>query len=92
VALVLQLSHRVTHPNQPLLFSPIADQPRYVRGHAVTLSMVALGTIIYGFMWFWYQRLNKLRDAGEVDEKYRGLEDDELKELGDDSPHFRYTI
>jgi sugar phosphate permease len=71
---------------------PIADQPRYVRGHAVTLSMVALGTIIYGFMWFWYQRLNKLRDAGEVDEKYRGLEDDELKELGDDSPHFRYTI
>jgi hypothetical protein len=54
--------------------------------------MVALGVIIYAFMWFWYDRENKRRDRGELDEKYRGLEDDELKELGDDSPHYRYTI
>lgn len=71
---------------------PKADQPRYTRGHAVTLSMVAVGVIIYGFMWWWYARENKRRERGEVDDKYRGLEDDELKELGDDSPHYRYTI
>ena len=53
--------------------------------------MVALGTVIYAFMWYWYRRVNQQRQAGEVVEKYRGLEEDELKELGDESPHYRYT-
>jgi hypothetical protein len=54
--------------------------------------MVAVGTIIYGFLWFWYDRMNKRRDAGVVEEKYRGMEEEELMELGDESPHYRYTI
>lgn len=58
----------------------------------MTLSMVALGTLIYAFMWFWYRRINQKRDEGEVREKYRGMEEEELKELGDESPHYRYTI
>ncbi|KEY68019.1 hypothetical protein S7711_08378 [Stachybotrys chartarum IBT 7711] len=71
---------------------PRSDAPRYVRGHAVTLSMVALGTLIYGFMWFAYDRINRRRDAGDMSEKHRGMSEEELKELGDDSPHYRYTI
>lgn len=54
--------------------------------------MVALGTLIYGFMWFAYDRINRRRDAGEMSEKHRGMSEEELKELGDDSPHYRYTI
>lgn len=57
----------------------------------MTLSMVALGTAIYGFMWWWYRRENQKRAAGEVKEKYRGMDEDELVELGDESPHFKYT-
>ncbi|KAH6896866.1 major facilitator superfamily domain-containing protein [Thelonectria olida] len=71
---------------------PAADKPRYTRGHAVTLSMVGLGTLVYAFLWYWYRRENQRRDAGEVKEKYRGMDDEELMELGDESPHFRYTI
>ncbi|KAL7792189.1 major facilitator superfamily domain-containing protein [Trichoderma afarasin] len=71
---------------------PALDKPRFIRGHAVSLSMVGFGTAVYAFLWFWFWRANKNRDAGELSEEHQGLEDDELKELGDDSPHFRYTI
>lgn len=54
--------------------------------------MVGFGTCVYGFLWFWFWRANKNRDAGELSEEHQGLPDDELKELGDDSPHFSYTI
>lgn len=54
--------------------------------------MVGMGTCIYAFMWWWYERENKRRDAGYVKDKHRGMEEDELKELGDESPHYRYTI
>ncbi|UNI17643.1 hypothetical protein JDV02_003971 [Purpureocillium takamizusanense] len=71
---------------------PKGDKPRYIRGHAVSLSMVAMGTAIYGFMWFWFWRANQRREAGEMSEKHRQMDEDELKELGDDSPRYRYTI
>lgn len=72
--------------------SPKPDGPRYIRGHAVCLSMVGMGTAIYGFLWFWYSRENGRRERGIVSEKYRDMEEEELMELGDDSPRFRYTI
>ncbi|KAF7550399.1 hypothetical protein G7Z17_g5738 [Cylindrodendrum hubeiense] len=71
---------------------PAEDKPRYTRGHAVTLSMVGLGTVIYAYLWFWYRRENQLRAEGEMKEKHRGMMDEELMELGDESPHYRYTI
>ncbi|TDZ54544.1 putative transporter [Colletotrichum trifolii] len=68
------------------------DKPRYIRGHAVTLSMVGMATCMYGFLWFWYARENKKREAGHLEDKYRDMSDDELAELGDESPRFKYTI
>lgn len=26
-------------------------KPRFIKGHAVTLAMVALGTVVYGILW-----------------------------------------
>lgn len=71
--------------------SPRADGPRYVRGHGVTLAMVALGTCMYGFMMWWYARANGRRERGEMREEHRLMSEEELMELGDDSPCFRYT-
>ncbi|OAA77952.1 Major facilitator superfamily domain, general substrate transporter [Akanthomyces lecanii RCEF 1005] len=71
---------------------PTLDAPRFIRGHAVTLSMVAMGTLIYGLLWVWYRRENQRRAAGALQEKYQNLSDDELRELGDESPHYTYTI
>ncbi|KAM3508483.1 hypothetical protein MY11210_006724 [Beauveria gryllotalpidicola] len=71
---------------------PTPDAPRFIRGHAVTLAMVAMGTAIYGLLWAWYRRENERRAAGVFKEAHRQMSDDELRELGDESPHYRYTI
>lgn len=54
--------------------------------------MVGMGAVIYALLHLWYARENRRREAGAVQEEYRGLAEDELKELGDESPHYRYTI
>lgn len=70
--------------------SPTADGPRYIKGHAVSLSLVGFAAALYGFLWFWLSRKNEARDAGRTSPRHEGLSDDELRELGDESPHFRY--
>lgn len=56
--------------------------------------MVGMGTVIYAFMWWWYRRENDKRDEGTMGgrERWEGLTEEELMELGDDSPRYRYTI
>lgn len=54
--------------------------------------MVAMGTLLYALLWGWYQRENERRAAGVVSDKHKDMSEEELKELGDESPHYRYTI
>ena len=51
--------------------------------------MVLFGTCVYASLWFWYRRENGWRGDGRGEE---GLEEDEMKEMGDDSPRYVYTI
>ncbi|KOS18221.1 putative transporter [Escovopsis weberi] len=67
------------------------DAPRYVRGHAVSLGMGGMAAVIYACMTVWLLRENGRREAGVMKEKHRGLSEEELEELGDDSPRYRYT-
>lgn len=69
---------------------PNTDAPRYVRGHAVTLAMVGMAGVIYGSLTLWFARENRLRDEGKVNADHASLSEDELQELGDESPKFRY--
>ncbi|KAK7757428.1 hypothetical protein SLS62_000442 [Diatrype stigma] len=66
--------------------------PRYIQGNAVSLSMVAMATGIYGFLWYRYDKENKKRVEGPVNAKHENLSEEQLAELGDESPHYRYTI
>jgi hypothetical protein len=43
-------------------------------------------------MWTYFTKVNKQRAEGKIDKKYEGLNEDELAELGDDSPRYRYVI
>lgn len=72
--------------------SPTADGPQYVKGHAITLSLVGLAGLIYAFLWWHFRRLNMRRDAGEGEDGIRGLTTSEIMELGDESPRYRYTL
>ncbi|KAF2000478.1 MFS general substrate transporter [Amniculicola lignicola CBS 123094] len=71
---------------------PAKEGPRYIRGHAVTMAMVGWAILVYTVMWLYFMRANARRARGEEDHKMEGLTDDEIKELGDDSPRFVYTI
>lgn len=68
------------------------EAPRYVRGNAVTLSMVGFAGLVYGFMWFWYLRVNKRREQGLEDYKIMDMTEEDIQEMGDRNPRFRYTI
>jgi hypothetical protein len=71
---------------------PKAEGPRFIRGHAVTLAMVAWACAVYAVMWVYFARINAQRARGEEDYKIEGMSDEQIAELGDDSPRFVYTI
>jgi hypothetical protein len=52
---------------------------------------VGVAALSYGLLWFWYARENKKRDSGLIKPEYENLSEEELAELGDESPKFRYT-
>ncbi|RYO85981.1 hypothetical protein DL766_007245 [Monosporascus sp. MC13-8B] len=67
--------------------------PRYILGNAVSLSLVGMTTGIHGILWFYYDRQNKKRAAGgPIRAEYETMSEEQLAELGDESPHYRYTI
>lgn len=68
------------------------EAPLYVRGNAVTLSLVGFSGLLYAFMWVYYHRVNKRRVAGLEDHKVAGMAEEEIQELGDRSPQFRYSV
>ncbi|RVX75515.1 hypothetical protein B0A52_00868 [Exophiala mesophila] len=67
------------------------EAPRYVRGHAVSLAMVAAAAILYAIVYCYYKMANKKRAAGEEDSLIAGKTEEEIAEMGDENPRFVYT-
>ncbi|KAG0702239.1 hypothetical protein DFH29DRAFT_508189 [Suillus ampliporus] len=72
------------------------DSPRFILGHALELMFVGIGLIFLPIVVFLYKRINAQRDAAERlamewGEKAQ-YSDEELRELGDRAPDFRYTL
>lgn len=67
------------------------EAPRYVRGHAVSLAMVAAAAILYAILYFYYKIANKQRAAGEEDFKIAGKTEEEIAEMGDENPRYVYA-
>ncbi|CAE6442089.1 unnamed protein product [Rhizoctonia solani] len=68
------------------------EKPRYIRGHAVSLAMVAFASVTYGVLTVVYSRINTRRSSGEEDYKLAGKTLEEVDAMGDESPRFRYMI
>jgi hypothetical protein len=67
------------------------DAPRNVKGHATTLALVAFATILYGLLSLYFCRRDVARRNGKEDYKIEGKSEEEIVELGDESPRFIYT-
>lgn len=57
----------------------------------MTMSMAALATLIYGFMWWFLAQKNRYRLEGKEDARIANMSDEEVEELGDLSPRFLYS-
>lgn len=71
---------------------PTDEGPRYIKGHSVTIAMVAYAACIFGGMSIYFSRINKRRREGKEDYKIAGKTEEEINEMGDESPRFMYTI
>jgi hypothetical protein len=71
---------------------PTKEGPRFIKGHAITMAMVAFAISCYAILWFAFNRINTRRDKGEEEHLVAGMSDEDIAEMGDDSPRFRYTI
>ena len=56
------------------------------------MAMVAFAIACYAVLWFTLRNINTRREKGEEEHLIAGMSDEEVAELGDDSPRFRYTI
>ena len=55
------------------------------------MALVALGSLLYGFMWLYFDRENKSRAEGKRDAVMAGLNEEEILALGDENPQFVFS-
>ncbi|KAI5304041.1 hypothetical protein KEM56_006916 [Ascosphaera pollenicola] len=67
------------------------EAPTYRTGHGFTLAVTFMSACLYGFLSWHYTRVNKRRDEGKENYKIEGLSEEEIQEMGDRNPRFRYT-
>jgi len=72
------------------------DKPRFIIGHGCELMFVGIGLICVPSAIIIYSRINRQRDVMERQALERGEKDkytnQELREMGDRAPDFRYTL
>jgi len=62
---------------------------RYVIGHAVSITAIAIAACGYALMYVWLQRINRKRDGMSIEARARQIDSGKL---GDRHPDFRYTL
>lgn len=67
------------------------EAPTYRTGHGFTLAVTFMSACCYGYLSWYYTRINKRRDEGKEDYKIEGMTEEEIQEMGDRNPKFRYT-
>ncbi|KAH7883131.1 MFS general substrate transporter [Phlebopus sp. FC_14] len=72
------------------------DSPRFLLGHGLELMFVGIGFISVPIVVLLYKRINHVRDEAERVALERGekihYSKQEIRELGDRAPDFRYTL
>ena len=56
------------------------------------MAMVGFACTCYIILWVQFSRINARREKGQEEHLVQGMSEDEVAEMGDESPRFRYTI
>lgn len=70
----------------------VRESPHYWTGYGTSLGVIVLSLTAATFLRFKYKAINAKRDAMTPDEVHEKYTEEELQDMGDDSPFFRYTI
>lgn len=75
----------------PFLYST-STRPTYYPGYGATIGMLALGIALYTALHFYFRMQNKKKKEGKFDHLMEGKTDEEIAEMGENNPHYMYTI
>lgn len=75
----------------PFLFAS-STAPASTPGYSTLIGMLGFGMCMVASLHLWYRFTNKRRDQGKEDWKLEGKTEEEVAEMGEDSPRFRYTV
>ena len=53
--------------------------------------MIIMGVSLFGLMGLYFRRINQRRDAGKYDHSVADMTHDDILELGEHNPDYRYT-
>lgn len=68
------------------------EAPHYWTGYGTSLGVIVLSLTATLILRFQLKNINAARDAMSPEDIYSRYTDEELMDMGDDSPFFRYTI
>ena len=58
----------------------------------MTLALVGFASLLYAAMTLYFVHANRRRKEGKEDDRIEGMANEEIVELGDESPRYVYTI
>lgn len=67
------------------------DKPRFIMGHAIELGFISLGLLALTTIVICYHFINKKRERDVRAGKYADVSIEQLSEMGDKNPYFRYS-
>ncbi|RVX71739.1 hypothetical protein B0A52_03923 [Exophiala mesophila] len=73
----------------PFIFAN-STAPRFIQGYSTTIAALCCSNLMFLTLALYWRRRNKRRDAGLEDYKMEGKTEEEIMEMGDESPRFRY--
>ncbi|RYP62728.1 hypothetical protein DL770_009549 [Monosporascus sp. CRB-9-2] len=68
------------------------ESPAYKTGYGVALAMTWIGGLAATALWVLLRRENRLREGGVRDGRLAGASEDEVENMGDHHPAFRFTL
>lgn len=58
----------------------------------MSLAVVGMASVIFAFMSWYLSQKNERRRRGEEDAKLASMSEDDVAELGDESPRYVFTV
>lgn len=75
----------------PFIFAS-STAPEFKQGYSTTIAALLCGCLTFTTLALYWRRINKRRDAGLEDWKLQGKTEEEIAEMGEENPRFRYMF